>query len=69
MGKAIADKSAALKVAHTRLEARTHRPELELCRDYAQLRCVPWKILPIDRLYLYLILQILIAAWSVRWRR
>ncbi|XP_046416816.1 tektin-3-like [Neodiprion fabricii] len=37
MGKAIADKSSALKVAHTRLEARTHRPELELCRDYAQL--------------------------------
>lgn len=33
--KAIADKSYALKVAHTRLEARLHRPELELCRDYA----------------------------------
>ncbi|XP_043284960.1 tektin-3-like isoform X2 [Venturia canescens] len=35
--KAIADKSHALKVAHTRLEARMHRPELELCRDYAHL--------------------------------
>ncbi|KAL7288148.1 hypothetical protein TKK_0017810 [Trichogramma kaykai] len=35
MRKAIADKSYALKVAHTRLEARTHRPDIELCRDYA----------------------------------
>ncbi|CAD6227513.1 GSCOCG00001196001-RA-CDS [Cotesia congregata] len=35
--KAIADKSYALKVAHTRLEARMHRPELELCRDYAHV--------------------------------
>lgn len=35
--KAIADKSSALKVAHTRLESRTHRPEAELCNDYAQL--------------------------------
>ncbi|XP_015585345.1 tektin-3 [Cephus cinctus] len=40
MRKAIADKSAALKVAHTRLEARTHRPQLELCKDYAQLRMI-----------------------------
>lgn len=38
--KAIADKSYALKVAHTRLEARMHRPELELCRDYAHVRFV-----------------------------
>lgn len=35
MRKAIADKSHVLKVAHTRLEARMHRPDLELCRDYA----------------------------------
>ena len=35
--KAIADKSYALKVAHTRLEARTHRPEIELCRDNAYI--------------------------------
>ncbi|KAK0163076.1 hypothetical protein PV327_006787 [Microctonus hyperodae] len=35
--KAIADKSYALRVAHTRLEARMHRPELELCRDYAHV--------------------------------
>ncbi|XP_015587534.1 tektin-3 isoform X2 [Cephus cinctus] len=37
MRKSIADKSYALKVAHTRLEARMHRPELELCRDYAHM--------------------------------
>lgn len=35
--KSIADKSYALKVAHTRLEARLHRPEIELCRDYAHV--------------------------------
>lgn len=35
MRKSIADKSYALKVAHTRLEARTHRPDFELCRDSA----------------------------------
>ncbi|EZA61330.1 Tektin-3 [Ooceraea biroi] len=35
MRKAIADKSYATKVAHTRLEARMHRPDMELCRDYA----------------------------------
>ncbi|CAK9827925.1 TEKT3 [Anthophora retusa] len=35
MRKAIADKSHILKVAHTRLEARMHRPNIELCRDYA----------------------------------
>ncbi|XP_012153349.1 tektin-3 isoform X2 [Megachile rotundata] len=40
MQKAIADKSSAVKVAHTRLESRTHRPEAELCRDYAQIRMV-----------------------------
>ncbi|XP_011863986.1 PREDICTED: tektin-3-like [Vollenhovia emeryi] len=38
--KIIADKSPALKVAHTRLEARTHRLETELCKDHAQLRFV-----------------------------
>ncbi|XP_043268143.1 tektin-3-like [Venturia canescens] len=38
--KSIADKSSTLKVAHTRLEARTHRPQSELCRDYAQTRMV-----------------------------
>lgn len=36
--KAIADKSYATKVAHTRLEARMHRPDMELCRDYAYAR-------------------------------
>ena len=37
MRKAIADKSHVLRVAHTRLEARMHRPDLELCRDYAHI--------------------------------
>jgi tektin-3 len=31
--RAIRDKEAPLKVAQTRLEARTHRPEKEACRD------------------------------------
>ncbi|KYN04709.1 PREDICTED: tektin-3-like [Cyphomyrmex costatus] len=38
MQKTIADKSPVLKVAYTRLEARTHRPDNELCKDDAQLR-------------------------------
>ncbi|XP_023014819.1 tektin-3 [Leptinotarsa decemlineata] len=38
--KAILDKSDPMKVAHTRLEARTHRKEVELCRDSAQDRLV-----------------------------
>ncbi|XP_042550525.1 tektin-3 [Dipodomys spectabilis] len=38
--KAIKEKSAFLKVAHTRLDERTRRPNLELCRDMAQLRLV-----------------------------
>ncbi|XP_063988747.1 tektin-3 isoform X2 [Diachasmimorpha longicaudata] len=38
--KGISDKSAALKVAHTRLEARNHRPESELCCDYAHQRII-----------------------------
>ncbi|XP_076172692.1 tektin-3 isoform X2 [Ptiloglossa arizonensis] len=37
MRKAIVDKSHVFKVAHTRLEARMHRPDLELCRDYAHI--------------------------------
>ncbi|XP_037069912.1 tektin-3-like [Pollicipes pollicipes] len=36
--KALADKCPPLKVAHTRLERRTHRPCMELCRDNAMLR-------------------------------
>ena len=36
--KAIMDKSNPLKVAHTRLEARAHRRDIELCRDGAQTR-------------------------------
>ncbi|XP_050301748.1 tektin-3-like [Anthonomus grandis grandis] len=38
--KAIIDKSAPMKVAQTRLEARTHRKSIELCRDTAQDRLV-----------------------------
>jgi tektin-3 len=36
--KAIMDKSNPMKVAHTRLEARIHRKNVELCRDIAQER-------------------------------
>lgn len=36
--KAILDKSSPLKVVQTRLEGRTHRPEMELCRDPPQHR-------------------------------
>ncbi|KAG8227484.1 hypothetical protein J437_LFUL002373 [Ladona fulva] len=38
--KAIQDKSNPMKVVQTRLEARTHRPDVELCRDNAQHRLV-----------------------------
>ncbi|XP_074870740.1 tektin-3 [Carettochelys insculpta] len=38
--KAIRDKGPPLKVAHTRLDERTWRPNMELCRDSAQLRLV-----------------------------
>ncbi|OBS68459.1 hypothetical protein A6R68_03001, partial [Neotoma lepida] len=38
--KAIKEKSAFLKVAQTRLDERTRRPNIELCRDIAQLRLV-----------------------------
>lgn len=34
--KGILDKCNFLKVAHTRLEARSHRLNIELCRDHAQ---------------------------------
>ncbi|XP_062965033.1 tektin-1 [Cynocephalus volans] len=36
--KAILDQEGPAKVAHTRLETRTHRPNVELCRDVAQYR-------------------------------
>ncbi|NWI13506.1 TEKT3 protein, partial [Crypturellus soui] len=38
--KAIRDKVPPLKVAHTRLDERTRRPNVELCRDSAQIRLV-----------------------------
>ncbi|XP_013387004.1 tektin-3-like [Lingula anatina] len=38
--KAISDKTAPMQVAQTRLETRTHRPNVELCRDPVQHRLV-----------------------------
>ncbi|KAI5932673.1 tektin-4 isoform X1 [Manis javanica] len=38
--QAITDKEAPLKVAQTRLYQRSHRPNVELCRDNAQFRLV-----------------------------
>ncbi|XP_038231751.1 tektin-1 isoform X1 [Dermochelys coriacea] len=38
--KAIIDKEGPAKVAHTRLETRTHRPNVELCRDMVQYRLI-----------------------------
>ncbi|XP_048346540.1 tektin-3 [Sphaerodactylus townsendi] len=38
--KSIRDKGCSLKVAQTRLDERTRRPNVELCRDSAQLRLV-----------------------------
>ena len=40
LNKAIEDKLQPMKVAHTRLQARTNRPHLEKCRDEAQNRLV-----------------------------
>ncbi|NXP66805.1 TEKT3 protein, partial [Chloropsis cyanopogon] len=38
--KTIRDKEVQLKVAQTRLDERTRRPNVELCRDAAQIRLV-----------------------------
>ncbi|KAL8198677.1 UNVERIFIED_CONTAM: Tektin-1 [Gekko kuhli] len=38
--KAILDKEGPAKVAATRLETRTHRPNVELCRDAVQYRLI-----------------------------
>ncbi|XP_071621500.1 tektin-1 isoform X2 [Heliangelus exortis] len=38
--KAIADKEGPAKVAETRLEARNHRPNVELCYDTVQYRLI-----------------------------
>jgi tektin-1 len=38
--KAIGDKEAPLKLAHTRLGNRAERPNVELCRDPVQYRLV-----------------------------
>ena len=38
--KGIRDKENPLKVAQSRLEARTHRPDMELCRDPPHHRIV-----------------------------
>ncbi|XP_077287594.1 tektin-3-like isoform X2 [Arctopsyche grandis] len=40
LNKAIRDKSAPMKVAHTRLQSRTNRPHLDKCRDEAHNRLV-----------------------------
>ena len=40
MKKGIRDKENPLKVAQSRLEARTHRPDMELCRDPPHHRIV-----------------------------
>lgn len=34
-----------LKLAHTRLETRTYRPNVELCRDQVQMSLQKWDIL------------------------
>lgn len=38
--KAIADKEGPVKVAQTRLEARNHRPNVELCYDTVQYKLI-----------------------------
>ncbi|KAK2488566.1 hypothetical protein MC885_011992 [Smutsia gigantea] len=38
--KAILDQEGPAKVAHTRLETRTYRPNVELCRDTVQYRLI-----------------------------
>ncbi|XP_046356026.2 tektin-1-like [Haliotis rufescens] len=38
--KAIADKESPLKLAQTRLDTRTNRPNVELCRDHVQYRLI-----------------------------
>ena len=38
--KAIADKEAPMKVSQTRLDDRTFRPNVELCRDRVQYRLI-----------------------------
>lgn len=45
--KAIADKEAPMKVAQTRLENRTFRPNVELCRDRVQYRLID-EVIEID---------------------
>ncbi|KAI5644198.1 tektin family domain-containing protein [Phthorimaea operculella] len=40
LNKAIEDKLQPIKVAHTRMQARTNRPHMEKCRDQAQDRLV-----------------------------
>ena len=37
----IEEKDAPMKVAHTRLATRTHRPKIEACRDLVQHRYDP----------------------------
>ena len=40
LGKAINDKEQPMKLAQTRLDTRTNRPNVELCRDPVQYRLI-----------------------------
>ena len=40
LGKSIGDKEQPLKLAQTRLDTRTKRPNVELCRDPVQYRLI-----------------------------
>ena len=40
LNKAIADKNGPMMVSQSRLSERTHRPNVELCRDPVQYRLI-----------------------------
>ena len=40
LNKAIDEKLAPMQVSQTRLDARTHRPNAELCRDRVQYKLI-----------------------------
>ena len=45
LSKAVGEKEAPLALAHTRLDNRTGRPNIELCRDPVQYRHAWFKLL------------------------
>lgn len=56
--KAMHDKESPLKVAQTRLEERTHRPNVELCRDNPYHRCNLEEPIKVKQLvYIFICLQ------------